>query len=73
MPDETIDLDRFEKLGIVKNEPLFNNEKLNHFISSIDAFKKDKSWNKGQIVELFREMLPELEYEDKGKYLDSKM
>ena len=73
MPDETIDLDRFEKLGIVKNEPLFNNEKLNHFTSSIDAFKKDKSWNKGQIVELFREMLPELEYEDKGKYLDSKM
>ena len=73
MPDETIDLDRFEKLGIVKNEPLFNNEKLNHFISSIDAFKKDKSWSKGQIVELFREMLPELEYEDKGKYLDSKM
>jgi len=73
MPNETIDLDRFEKLGIVKNEPLFNNEKLNHFISSIDAFKKDKSWNKGQIVELFREMLPELEYEDKGKYLDSKM
>ncbi len=73
MPNETINLDRFEKLGIVKNEPLFNNEKLNHFISSIDAFKKDKSWNKGQIVELFREMLPELEYEDKGKYLDSKM
>ena len=73
MPNETIDLDRFEKLGIVKNEPLFNNEKLNHFISSIDAFKKDKSWNKEQIVELFREMLPELEYEDKGKYLDSKM
>ena len=73
MPNETINLDRFEKLGIVKNEPLFNNEKLNHFISSIDAFKKDKSWNKGQIVELFRELLPELEYEDKGKYLDSKM
>ena len=73
MPNETIDLDRFEKLGIVKNEPLFNNEKLNHFISSIDAYKKGKSWNKRQIVELFREMLPELEYEDKGKYLDSKM
>ena len=73
MPDEKIDLDRFDKLGIVKNEPLFNNEKLERFISTIEEFKKDKSWTKEQIIELFREMLPELDYEDKRKYLDSKM
>ena len=73
MPNETIDLETFEKLGIVKNEALFDNEKLNRFTSAIKAFKKDQFWTKEHLVKLFREMLPELEYEDKGKYLDSKM
>jgi FlaA1/EpsC-like NDP-sugar epimerase len=73
MPNETIDLETFEKLGIVKNEALFDNEKLNRFTSAITAFKKDQFWTKEHLVKLFREMLPELEYEDKGKYLDSKM
>jgi FlaA1/EpsC-like NDP-sugar epimerase len=73
MPNETIDLETFEKLGIVKNEALFDNEKLNRFTSAITAFKKDQFWTKEHLVKLFKEMLPELEYEDKGKYLDSKM
>tara|TARA_B100001287_G_scaffold14511_1_gene10929 strand:+ start:1641 stop:2828 length:1188 start_codon:yes stop_codon:yes gene_type:complete len=73
MPDENIDFERFKKLGIVKHNHIFDDEKLNYFISKIETYKKKKSWTKKEIVQLFREMLPELEYEDKGKYLDSKM
>ena len=73
MPDENLDLETFDKLGIVKSKPSFDEEKLNVFTERIKRFQAEKSWSKQDIVSLFFEMLPELEYEDKGKYLDSKM
>ena len=73
MPNETLDLQTFEKLGIVKSEADFNNEQLNYFLTRIETMRKQNSWSKESIVSLFFEMLPELNYEDKGKYLDSKM
>ena len=73
MPDENLDLETFDKLGIVKSKPSFDEEKLNAFTEQIKRFQAEKSWSKQDIVSLFFEMLPELEYEDKGKYLDSKM
>lgn len=73
MPNETLDLATFDKLGIVKSKPSFDEDKLNNFMKQIKQFQTEKSWSKQDIVRLFFEMLPELEYEDKGKYLDSKM
>ena len=73
MPNEHLDLNTFEKLGIVKSNAEYDNDKLNYFLSTIQALKINHSWTKKDIVLLFFEMLPELEYEDKGKYLDSKM
>ena len=73
MPNETLDLQTFEKLGIVKSEADFNNDQLNYFLDSIETMRNQNSWSKESIVSLFFEMLPELNYEDKGKYLDSKM
>ena len=73
MPNEKIDLKTFHKLGIVKAEGSFDNEELENFVKTITQFKKDKAWTKKAIVALFFKMLPELDYEDKGKYLDSKM
>jgi FlaA1/EpsC-like NDP-sugar epimerase len=73
MPNEHLDLRTFEKLGIVKSKTAYDEEKLNHFITTIETLRMNNSWTKEEIVLLFFEMLPELEYEDKGKYLDSKM
>ena len=73
MPNEHLDLNTFEKLGIVKSKRAYNEDKLNHFLSTIETLQTNNSWTKEEIVLLFFEMLPELEYEDKGKYLDSKM
>lgn len=73
MPNENLDLNSFEKLGIVKNKSAFDNDKLNYFLDTIECLRSQNSWTKEEIVVLFFEMLPELEYEDKGKYLDSKM
>tara|TARA_B100000508_G_scaffold141091_1_gene146340 strand:+ start:77130 stop:78317 length:1188 start_codon:yes stop_codon:yes gene_type:complete len=70
---ETVDLNRFENLGIVKNDPVFNEDHLDDFTRSIDQMKHDLTWNKEEIVKLFFKLIPNFEYEDKGKYLDSKM
>ena len=73
MPNEHLDLNTFEKLGIVKSKTAYDEDKLNHFLSTIETLQTNNSWTKEEIVLLFFKMLPELEYEDKGKYLDSKM
>ena len=73
MPNEHLNLNTFEKLGIVKSKTAYDEDKLNHFLSTIETLQTNNSWTKEEIVLLFFEMLPELEYEDKGKYLDSKM
>jgi len=71
--NETLDMDRFENLGVIKNEANFDNTLLNDFEERIDAMKKNLSWNKEEIVEEFLKLLPNFEYEDKKKYLDGKM
>jgi FlaA1/EpsC-like NDP-sugar epimerase len=70
---EVLDLAKHESFGIIKNEEFVENEKLDYFSSMIESMKEKGSWEKQELVKLFREMLPDLEYEDKGKYLDSKM
>lgn len=70
---ETLDMNRFENLGIIKNDPIYNEELLNKFTKEIDRMKSGLSWSKEEIVKLFFELIPNFEYEDKGKYLDGKM
>lgn len=71
--NELLDLETFKNLGIIKNELTFDNKKLDYFKNTIQKMKEAKDWEKEEIVVLFKEMLPNFNYEDKGKYLDSKM
>jgi FlaA1/EpsC-like NDP-sugar epimerase len=71
--NETIDLKRFENLGIIKNEYVQSDAKTFHFESVINDMKDKKEWSKSQIVDLFKQTLPNFSHEEKGKYLDSKM
>ena len=70
---ETLDMNRFENLGIIKNEANYNNDLLEMFTSTIQNLKKDKRWNKEEIVALFFKMIPNFGHKETGKYLDSKM
>lgn len=71
--NETLDMERFKNLGIIKNEASFDGDKLEMFISEITKLKTNGEWNKEQIVELFFKMLPNFGHKETGKYLDSKM
>jgi len=72
-PNEIIDLDRFQNLGIIKNGLADNSNKLDYFLDTIFEMRKRGKWAKEEIVELFREIIPGFGHEEKGKYLDSKM
>ena len=71
--NETLDMDRFENLGIIKNKAIYSEGKIKHFENVIKQLKNNCSWKKEDIVALFFEMLPEFAHKETGKYLDSKM
>ncbi|WP_028862336.1 UDP-N-acetylglucosamine 4,6-dehydratase [Psychromonas aquimarina] len=70
---ETLDMQRFENLGVIKNEALFDAELISFFDKEIADMKSTKEWSKDQIVKLFFKMIPDFGHKETGKYLDSKM
>lgn len=70
---EVLDMARFENLGIIKNEPLYDQALLTLFEQEIMRMKQAREWNKEQIVALFFKMIPDFGHKETGKYLDSKM
>ena len=71
--NETLDLNRFENLGVIKNEANFDEALISEFETSINAYLDAKAWKKEQIVELFFKMIPDFGHKETGKYLDGKM
>jgi FlaA1/EpsC-like NDP-sugar epimerase len=71
--DEVLDMERFQNLGIIKNDPLYDKEKLLEFQNTIDKLKAKGSWQKEDLVNLFFYMIPDFGHKEKGKYLDAKM
>ncbi len=71
--NETLDMERFESLGVIKNDALYDAELVAEFEQTIAKLKQDQAWTKNEIVELFLKMIPDFGHKETGKYLDSKM
>ena len=71
--NETLDLERFENLGIIKNELSIDQDKIDLFDKEIGQMRSVGYWEKDQIVDLFNNMIPNFNHKETGKYLDSKM
>lgn len=71
--EEKLDMLRFLSLGIIKNELIEDNNKLQFFEEEISKMKKKGSWDKSELVDLFNQMIPNFDHKEKGKFLDSKM
>jgi len=71
--NETLDMDRFQNLGIIKNELDFDKDKLDNFEKVLQEMKNRQSWTKEEIVKLFFEMIPNFGHKETGKYLDGRM
>jgi len=71
--NETLDMERFANIGVIKNEVNFDEKLLNAFENKINTMKKDLSWNKEDIVKEFFKLIPDFGHKETGKYLDGKM
>ena len=71
--EETLDMDRFRHLGVIKNAPDYDPALLDLFLSTIENIRSAPTWEKAPIVDLFNHMLPDFNHKETGKYLDSRM
>lgn len=70
---EVLDMERFESLGVIKNEPVYEQELLDHFLKVIAGLKAQGLWEKVDLVDLFNKMIPDFKHKETGKYLDGRM
>ena len=70
---EALELDRFEAIGVIRNEAVYDGEKLDYFLATIESLRAQPTWDKPELVELFNHMIPEFRHKDTGKYLDGRM
>ncbi len=56
---ETLDLERFQNLGVIKNSPDYDLNKIQYFESEINKMKANGIWERSQIVKLFFKMIPD--------------
>ncbi|MDG1974829.1 MAG: polysaccharide biosynthesis protein, partial [Flavobacteriaceae bacterium] len=71
--NEKLDMNRFDKLGVIKNELNYQDEKLIFFEKEIFKLKRLKDLDKNEIKKLFNYMIPDFVHKETGKYLDNKM
>ena len=71
--NEALDMECFETVGVIKNEPDYDEAKLDDFTKEIEALRKKGTWHKEDIVELYFGLLPEFAHQETGKYLDQRM
>ncbi len=70
---EILDMNRFQNIGVIKNEANFNSDMLNYFLEVIKKIRAQKAWEKSSLIDLFNEMIPDFDHIETGKYLDERM
>ena len=64
---------RFETVGVIKNQPDFDEAKLDDFIDGIEALRNKATWTKDDIAKLYYGLLPDFTHKETGKNLDQRM
>jgi len=70
---ETLDMKRFNSIGVIKNDPIFDSRKLDSFLEEIRRLKSSKRWSREDLISLFKKTLPEFKHKEMGKFLDNRM
>ena len=71
--NEDLDMERFDTVGVIKNQIDFDEAKLDDFMDGIEALREKGTWAKNDIVRLYFGLLPEFAHKETGKYLDQRM
>ena len=70
---EEIDMKTFRALGVIKNARTIDADHLNETMGRISSVFDQPIVRKEEVLMLMKELIPNFEYIDKGKNLDSKM
>jgi len=71
--NEDLDMGRLDSVGVIRNQPDFDESKLDEFMNGIEALRSKATWSKDDIVKLYFGLLPEFAHKETGKYLDQRM
>ena len=71
--NEDLDMQRFDTVGVIRNQPDFDESKLDDFMNGIESLRAEGAWTKNDIVKLYFGLLPEFSHKETGKYLDQRM
>lgn len=71
--NENLDMDRFDTVGVIRNQPDFDETKLDDFMRGINDLRSNETWTKDDIIKLYFGLLPEFAHKETGKYLDQRM
>lgn len=70
---EILDMEKFENIGVIKNDALYDTSKLDLFLKNLQNLRESEFWKKEDIVQLFNNILSNFHHIETGKYLDGKM
>ena len=70
---ESLEMDRFESLGVITDGPRRSREEVLTFLDRLEALLEEPDFTKEAVVEALRAYLPEFHHEEKGFHLDQKM
>ncbi|MDR3342936.1 MAG: UDP-N-acetylglucosamine 4,6-dehydratase [Treponema sp.] len=70
---ETLDMERFNTIGIIKNEPDYDEAKLTLFTETIQTMRTSGMWSRAELISLFNRMISEFSHKETGKFLDGRM
>ena len=70
---EKLDMARFARLGIIRNEAAFDAARIGRFEARIAELRSSGSWSRGDLIDLFNEMIPEFDHKETGRFLDQRM
>ena len=70
---ENLDMERFEALGVIRNDPVFDAARLDRFLSGIRRIRVCDHRDKPEILALFDAMIPDFNHVETGRNLDNRM
>ncbi|MDR3170350.1 MAG: UDP-N-acetylglucosamine 4,6-dehydratase [Treponema sp.] len=71
--NETLDMERFQTIGIIKNGFFYEEKKLDLFTQNIFALQNMGKWTRTELIGVFNKTIPEFNHQETGKFLDGKM
>jgi len=71
--NETLDMERFKSIGVIKNNAEYDDGKLNAFAEQIAALTSRGAWTRADLIDIFNRTLPQFNHKETGKFLDGRM